>query len=153
MDKRICVLLVFFIIGSTLWGSDTSIADTVKKSLVALKYNVKSVQIVDARSKGAGRSIIVTYVHTYGDETQHLAELIVILGSGYVANSNMNAKLDDVSVIVGGTLGQAKAMVAVEVKDSERFIKDQDIVSYMKKWTVALLDRSFLPETANVMGW
>ncbi len=133
--------------------SDAEIILTTEAALRSLHIDVRDVKISDGRAKGGERAMIITYVHTSGRESDRMSEVIKVLESGYAANKHSRAEIDSVVAIVGDKRGRAKAAITVKSRDAQWFVKTKDALGYMKKWTVANLDRSFMPVTAENMGW
>jgi len=161
MKKRILVALCTsvivygqFVNFSLLYAaSDAEISLTTKATLQSLNIDVRDVKISDGRAKGGERAMIITYIHTPGREGEQIAEIVKVLESGYAANKHMRADIDSVAAIVGNRRGRAMAAIAVMSRDAEWFARTEDSLGYLKKWTVAILDRGFLPVTTANMGW
>jgi len=134
-------------------ASDSEIISRTEAALRSLHIDVRDVKISDGRSKGGEKAMIISYVHTSGRESDRMGEVIKVLESGYAANKHSRAEIDSVVAIVGDKRGRAKAAITVKSRDTQWFVKTKDALGYMKKWTVANLDRSFMPVTAENMGW
>ncbi len=134
-------------------ASDSEIISRTETALRSLHIDLREVKIADGRAKGGERAMIISYVHTSGRESDRMGEVIKVLGSGYIANKHSRAEIDSVVAIVGDKRGRAKAAITVKSRDAQWFVKTKDALGYMKKWTVANLDRSFMPVTAENMGW
>ncbi len=136
--------------------SDAKVISTTKTQLKRHHIDVRDIRIADGRAKGGERAMIITYAHGR-EEKNHLAEIVKVLQTGSLANEHLKAEIDSVVAIVGDKLGRTKMTITVKSRDAELFLNTKDSFenteNYLKKWTVAILDRRFLPKIAANMSW
>ncbi|MCP5046790.1 MAG: hypothetical protein GY940_06440 [bacterium] len=145
---------LFFLASFTVihGATDTERADAIKQTLLSIKIDVVETKIVDGRQKGGVRALVVTF-KTNEKRDQHAAELIKIFQSGSVLNTRTNADLAVVVAVAGSNDGKTRAIITVEIKDTEQFLVVRDAKEFLRKWKVNLLDRSYLAAFSKPLGW
>ena len=156
MKRNIILYGIFFMISifsaNLQATTDSEICSNGKRTLQTLGIKVIEVQIADGRAKGGERSLIVTFT-TNNNSKEHGPELVKIFELCYVLNNRMSANLDSVVAVAGNASGKARAIITVKRKDIEWFMTTKNVKGYLKRWTVSLLDRTYLPILSSNMGW
>jgi hypothetical protein len=152
MKKAVIFLFILGFSISLGAESDSYMCSMAKSTLKSINVNVKDIKIADGKAKGGERALIITFI-TNLKAGEQLVELVKILEMGHVLNNKMNARLDTVTAIAGNILGKSRGIINVKVKDVTWFMRTKDSRGYLKRWTVAIMDESYLPDATREMGW
>jgi hypothetical protein len=118
-----------------------------------MNVDVLKIEIVNDRSNSGERVMIINCAHCTGSEDDHLRELVKILESGDAVNKSFRARIDVVTAVVGNRQGRVCAVITVKSSDAEQYVLTKDVYAYLNKWTVAIFEPDFLPQTASVLNW
>ncbi|MFC1547178.1 hypothetical protein ACFL5M_01500 [Candidatus Neomarinimicrobiota bacterium] len=133
--------------------SDESIISSTRSVLKFMNVDVLKIEIVIDRSNGGKRVMIINCAHCGGSEDDHLRELVKIMQSGDAVNKSFQARIDVVTTVVGNRQGRVCAVISVKSSDAEQYVQTKDVYAYLNKWTVAIFEPDFLPQTASVLNW
>lgn len=136
---------LFILMPYLLVAQDSYLCSQVKSALDILKVDYESVEIADGRKNGGGRNLIISYRTSYDHDTQ-IQELIAVLESSYVLNKNSNARLDEVTAVVGSKSGISLAVITTKVYNVNQYMIDRNAEKYVKTWTVLRFDKNYLPQ-------
>ena len=135
-------------------ASDAEIITATKLALSAHRVEAGEIEVVDERSTGGEKTLIISYVEPAGTEIESTVRIFTVLTIGYGINSQLNAELGAVVAVIGSPSGESKARITVKVNDLEGMLKKRtDSITFVKSWEVSLQDKNFLPTTAAKMGW
>jgi hypothetical protein len=123
--------------------SDNDIQVRIKSLIDYMEIDIQDVKIADGKIEGGVRNMIISIVAN-SDKSMHASELTKVLECGNLANEKFNADLDETTVIIGNSSGDAMAAITVKVTDIEIFQRTKEAELYVSKWTVLRYDKSYL---------
>ena len=147
-------LLVLIVGVPSFAASDAEIITATKLALSAQRVEAGEIEVVDERSSGGEKTMIISYVESAGTEIESTVRIFTVLTIAYGINSQLNGEIGAVVAVIGSQSGESKARITVKVNDLEGMLKKRtDAITFVKSWEVSLQDKNFLPSTAAKMGW